>query len=551
MQLGEVTRDFMYVFQQHLPNEGWRDILVEASTMHSPGAFASLHRQGANIADKPAFLEYTRKAVDLWNYRNPLKMTYEQYGWKDNNTKFLFGDTLYTAEGREQVSGSRELRTRAQWVGPAPGYTLADWQVRANALFASGCEPQAVAVLAGFAAPLMKFLSDEGGVIIAFITPESAKGKTTALIGMTSPWGRKKGLEIKKEFSTIVHGLTLSSIGNLPLIFDEMRARDPKALRDWVKMFTEGGDKVRASRDGHLKHTMTEWQTIVATADNHSLVELLAMTESEVDEPATLRVIELPCYIPKDAKDRFGDKLKSELDAMSGYAGEAYLDWLVQPANLDWTKKKLEEAYHAVYKSTGWDERHRFWVRGIATIAVAGLIVRDLGIINFEVSRIVKWLINECQERIYPKTENDRINDAINVLAEFIDSHISERLSVDGPFRPQRRNVITHRPLGHNVSIRYEAEGRQFIISKSSLRAWCLKEGHHFLRMLKYLTELGVITDKHARLTLTAGTDIDSPQKWCIVLDGRHPLMHPANPANLTLVPQSVSAGGGAPPPQS
>jgi hypothetical protein len=353
VQVGEASGEFQLVYQQFLPQEGWRELLIPAATMQTSEAFASLSERGGNIKDKKLFLDYTRAAVDAWHAQNRLKMNYEQYGWKENFTAFLFGDRLYTKDDVIQISGNKELRARNKLIGPQAGHELSDWQARAEPLFSHGTEAQAVAVCAGFAAPLVALLSNEGGVVLAFVSQDTGKGKSVALIGASSVWGRREGLEIKREYSNVARSITMATLGNLPVIFDEMRARDPKVLRDFIKLYTEGGDKVRAQRDGTLRHASTEWQNFMLTADNVSLVDLVSEYD-DVDDPCAMRIIELPCSLPQDMRHVYGDRLKVELNKFSGVAGHVYLKWLVE--NVEPVRELLHTYYQHIYRENpGWD----------------------------------------------------------------------------------------------------------------------------------------------------------------------------------------------------
>ena len=93
-------------------------------------------------------------------------MKYDQFGWKDDDRGFLFGRHMYRGTtAPEPVSGGEEVMLRSQWLGSRPGADLGQWRGAAQTFFGAGNEPQAVALLAGFAAPLMKFhATDEGGM---------------------------------------------------------------------------------------------------------------------------------------------------------------------------------------------------------------------------------------------------------------------------------------------------------------------------------------------------------------------------------------------------
>jgi hypothetical protein len=545
IQTGETSGSFGFVFKQFLPHRGWFDISIPAISLFGPRGLGELSDRGANIRDSKLFFAYTRDAADLWHQNHKTEMTYEQYGWKENDTSFLLGDTLYTARGKMPATGSSEMHTRSQWVGPTQKGSLEKWRDAANSLFAVDCEGQSVAVCAGFAAPLMKFLSPtEGGAILSYVSPDTAKGKTTAALGAITIWGQQKGLEVKTEFSKVVRGLTFAAIGNLPVMNDELRARDPVVMRDYVLMFTGGGDKPRGSRDGSIRHMAATWQNILITTDNFSLVDLLAI-ESEVEDAAQMRVIELPCSIPQGKGHIYGDKLKRQLQENAGWAGDTYLSWLVVPENLAWTKAQLEKATQAIYVSTGWDERHRFWVRTVAACAVGGKIASALGLVDFNVTRVIKWLIAQLGERMKPKEQDWEVP----LLSTYIDQHHGERIIVAGRYQPHEKAVMWEKPSSGRLSIRLESDRQRYFIVLGALRDWATKQGRSYKAMMDKLVSMKVVVNRRCRITLGAGTVYAGGQVWAMEIDGQHPAMSgiprvvaPASPADEDVPHQLRSA---------
>lgn len=158
VQTGEVQNSsFSYHFKQYLPHKGWIDIHIPAKTLMGSSGFAELFGRGAVIHDAKAFIAYVRAAVDMYHSQQGPRMRYDQFGWKSNDTAFLYGRRLYNASGSAEVIGSEEIKTRSQWLVPQRGGSLEGWSGAANALFQIGCEAQSFGLLCSFAAPLMRF----------------------------------------------------------------------------------------------------------------------------------------------------------------------------------------------------------------------------------------------------------------------------------------------------------------------------------------------------------------------------------------------------------
>lgn len=520
VQTGEVRGEWTFVLRQYIPERGWFDLPISASTLFGSQAASELASRGANIHEHSHFIRYVRAAVDMHYRSGKLTTRYDQFGWKENDTAFLYGLDLYSGAGVSRVVGNEEIQTRCRedWVGPATGGDLDAWKQTINSLFALGCEPQSVALLAAFAAPLMRFQErDEGGAIIHLVTRESGTGKSTALIGAASVFGRREGLGLTNDDTKVSKALTLGALGNLPVIYDEMTIRDPEAIRSFVINFTNGRDKMRATRGGEIRHTASTWQTIMISAANNSLVDTLSA--SDMAEAPAYRIIELPLEVPEGVRHVQGDKLRKSLRANSGTAGAVYLDWLVRPVNLEWTKRTLEQVTKQTWEKTGLRSEHRFWVRTVAAIGVAGVIVKQLGLVEFSVERIMRWLLDQIT--VQPGVN---ANWAVNSLAEFLNQHRDSTLAVPRAYVAGEKMRPLQEPR-YQLKIRYEASTGRYLIAATAMREWLIEKEQSYAEMVRALEANGVVTRKRCQATLGAGTDIPGGQVWCVEVNGTHELL--------------------------
>ena len=496
------------------------EINLAAKSVFGSGSSAELADRGANIHEHSHFLRYTRGAIDLFYGANKLTTRFDQFGWKDDDHAFLYGLNLYNGVGMRRVMGNDEIQIRCKedWVGPCKGGDIEGWKQSINALFAQGCEPQSVALLASFAAPLMRFQErDEGGAIIHLVTRESGTGKSTALIGAASVWGRREGLGLTNEDTKVSKALTLGALGNLPVIYDEISIRDPEAIRAFVLNFTNGRDKMRATRGGEIKHTASTWQTILISAANTSLVDVLS-AQGTPEAPA-MRVLEFGLNLPDALKHVQGDKLRKALRNNSGYAGQIFLTWLTQPGNLAWTKATLETVTAQTWTKTGFRSEHRFWVRTIAAIAVAGVIVKKLGLVEFSVERIMNWLFEQPQFAVSAAVA--QADWALPALAEFLNESIGNALVVPDAWIPSQ----TMRPIQeprNKLTVRYELKTRRMLIAASALREYLIKRELSYREFINVLEQAKVITRKKLQATLGAGTGIPGGQVWCVEINAAH-----------------------------
>lgn len=538
----EVQQDFSVTFNYWIPAIGWSQFTTPLSKLMGGQGIAELGRFGVNIAHDAGghFIRYVKAALDQCYQELKLQTRYDQYGWKADDTAFLYGGKLYTSHGEFTVNGNEELTIRSKWLGAgvsAQGtrdperYGLAQWTASANALFAAGCEAQSIALLASFAATLMRFLStDEGGAIISLVTKESGTGKSTALAGAFSVWGAKQGLSITADDNNVTKWLTLGALGNLPLVHDEIATRDPEMLKDFVITFTNGRDKMRATRDGKIRHSASTWQTLLVTASNASLVDSLT-TASQEDAPQ-YRVLELPLEVPPNLKFQMGDELKNALIANAGYAGEAFARYIVKPEVTAYIKHACATYRDTIWRRTGADQKQRFRVRAVAGIAVAGLIVNHLGLVSFSTDRIVEYLINYLTLTAKRRGEAfGPVNWDIEAVADFIMEENQNFLIVPTEWKRGTPRIRPSREPKGKMSGAYATFERRLWISVQALREYAVKHEHPFREWMNLLMKRGVMTQDVFRRSLTSGTDIPGAMINVVELNMGHVELHGADHA--------------------
>jgi hypothetical protein len=520
VQTREIQNDrFSLNFRMQLPKEGWKEISISAKDFFGSSGISEMADKGAVIHDAEWFKRYVRQAIDKYHAENKLQLRFDQYGWKDDDTSFLYGNHLYTSTAVMPVLGSTEVQTRNQWLGPNPGGSLERWSRAANTLFMAGCEPQSFALLCSFAAPLMRFHSSgEGGAIISLVNAQSGTGKTTALEAVASVWGREEGIKLTDNDTKVSKSLTLAALGNLPCTYDELFNRDPDVIRRFVLDFTNGRDRLRGTQSGEIRHTKATWQTILAVASNNSLVDTLSSMD-DTDAPA-FRIMEFQSTLPPGINRR-GDELKRELKANSGYAGDAYLRRLVQPEIIGFIKQALPKWTDQIWQRTGLRSEHRFWVRTIASVIAASTIVHKYGILDFSPQRITDWILTWVAGRINEGTITN-VRTAEGMLADFLSEHIADTLVMPRSYHTGIRRQIPVMHPKRQLLIRYDVEDQKIIIHEGVFRKWLVKHGMSPKDVFGEL-KIRMILKAMKKVTLGAGTDYASGQTSCVEVNYKHP----------------------------
>lgn len=522
MNRGENRVDQHYLVLKHKPpHEDWRTVELPLRILFSSSGIADVMGKGVIVHEADLFRKFIRLSLDMLQAKGKAMIQFEQFGWKEDDSAFLIGRKLYTSSKVHEVEGSAEVVKRARAMGPTSKGSLAGWKAAADQLFGPGVEGQGFALLASFAAPLMRFhSSDEGGAVVSVYSRESGVGKSTALAGAASVWGQLQGMQILDPDTKVSKGITLGVMGSLPVIFDELNHRDPESVREFVQVFTTGRDKQRASQAGELIHTANTWQTLLITGSNLSLIDTLKSTRS--GDAMSMRVIEFNLKMPGTIKHSQGDQLKEQLYFHAGHAGDAFMRALIQPETLEYVRRALPKIRQDITEKHRFNSEHRFWVRTLASISVASVIVRHLGLISFSADRIMEWAIESLTNR---KTlAMGEMYEGSHMLSLFLSQHIGATLGVPGPFNPRTKSVPFLTPQ-RDLVVRMETDGNRILIEKSTLRQWMSKQGVAWSDLIAELEHKRILVDAQKLVTLGAGTIYARGQSPCLIIDGNAPAM--------------------------
>ncbi len=523
VHVGEIKRDQNFYLMRHWkPHEGWKEIELRASQMFGPQMMSTMADLGIVVHAPLRFQAYARDAVDALQVQERARMQFEQFGWKSENTAFLYGDVLYKDGGFEKTALSNELRHRSQWLRPSPGGSVEGWKTAVDNLMGKGSEGMSFCILASFAAPLMRFLEgNEGGAVVNLMTRHSGAGKTTSLSGAYTVWSSSdRGLGLTQIDTKVSKAVALGALANLPVVYDEFTNKDPAIVREFIIMFTSGRDKMRADATGQLIHNAASWQTLLLTASNQSLRDTV-MSTGESDAPA-MRILEMPVESSGTLKQSELIKLKQQLEGNAGHAGAAYLAYLVQPEVLAWTQTKLLQLMDEIMVKGCFQKEHRFWVRTLAATATAALIVEKLGLISFSPQRVMDWAIKRFGQQ--PVSGNDNVS-MLSALSQYLNDKLDETLTMPGPAEGRRAFPPIGEKPRRRVTVRVEIRGETTWIAERSLREWMERNtGGGYSELVQELGREGLLRAAKKPITLTAGTDIEGGQVMCLGFDNGHPM---------------------------
>lgn len=487
--------------QHWLPHDGWATNVVNLQTTETKTLMSKLMNIGINVHEENArgVKKYLHSCIDAITAQRRTGMTYDQFGWKPGQA-FLIGKTIIAGDKGEgiEVPIAAEIALRAGMMDPRGSYS--GWAAAANQLFQIGFEGQALSLLCSFAAPLMRFLRSAGGCIVHQVSP-TGQGKTVGLRAAWTVWGGEHSLDLNRVDTQNARFREIALIANLPIIFDELRNRDPSFTKEFILSFTDGREKNRLNREGKMIHLRSGWSTIIISASNESLTQSV-MTEGEHAQAA--RILEYHSSLPKDVDNKKGQALERAFEQNRGQAGRRFMAGIVQPKIYDWCSEALEKWNAEYLTQLGAGTEHRFYAATLACIKVAGELLNTWEMLEFEVDRMIEFAMNAA------KTNRRMILDALpdypRILQRFLLTNLRSTLVVEQDPRFDSTAEPLVKPTADMLCVRIERREGFAYIDREQARDWCTKNHVEFTQMEKELQKEDILVSNTFQKNLGSGT---------------------------------------------
>jgi hypothetical protein len=429
-----------------------------------------------------------------------------QFGWVENDSKFIMGDKEITKDGTfySPPSSTTEFFSEKIHVKGE----MEKWKEVFNLYAKPGMEPHAFAALTAFGAPLFKFTGLKGA-IINVIYEQAGSGKSTILRMCNSVYGMPYELMAIEKDTLNAKMQQLGVMNNLPNTIDEITNMRPQDFSDLAYGISHGRGKNRMTGAANeMRINNTSWQNMSLASANASFHEKLLILKNTPDGES-VRLLEYKIE-PNDVigmaygKEMFDHQLNENY----GHAGEIYLTWLVN--NLEEAKRTYKQIQAKIDTEVQFTSRERFWSAVCATIITGGLIAKELGLHNYDMKEIYKWMkqmLSEMRVDVKPPTESP-----VTALGEFVNAYLATNtLVVNGEVdaRSSLVSLPTMEPRGE-LLIRYEPDTKHLYVSAKHFKEFCVKQQINYKNTLKKLTDLEVYMET-VNKRMSKGMKLSSP----------------------------------------
>jgi hypothetical protein len=438
---------------------------------------------------------------------------FSRVGWRNNNTEFVLGDTVYLADG----SAHKHLLA-PEILSELPGLrsagTLEGWKNNMQFYNADGHEAHRFMLYTGFGAPLMHMTGHKGVIVNATGAPGA--GKTTAISASTSIYGHpvdmlfngtRNGSTVKAMYAM------LAAYNNLPFGMDEITRIDPKVFGDFALTVNQGTLPIRLRQSGAIADSRGGWATIVQTSANTDVYITLGLSRADAAAEA-VRVLQVPFKVPKSHTKTSADQFLRDLKLNHGLAGHVFMQYVVQ--NYDKVAAQIASVMAHIDSRAVITSAERFWSGAIAAAFVGALIARKLGLLDsFPIEADFEWVLALVASS--RKSMVEHIASPTEVLSEFLDARVGETLVVSQTTKQTLPRV--EQPPRGALCIRHETDTDRVYIMKSEFKRYCAETGANFGTIQEDLELLMILTDRNRQTVLGKGTDFGKGQVRCWEID--------------------------------
>lgn len=527
-----------------LPRVGATEFLLDSPALYDVRQLAST-LSNAGVYPQPGLLkrlqDYMVAYIKELQKQADAEAQSDHLGWTSKMDQFILPDGVLQLDGTAKpVTMTKSAASAVEHVTRAG--TLEKQLKLLNFYAHPAYLVNQFFVLAGLAAPLFHAAGQHGVVINA--SGNAGASKSTSLYTAASLWGHPElyPLNGTNEGATaLARQQRMTTLANLPLCVDEITHMPAQNAATMVMSVTQPGNRITLLRDRTERKASTDSykSTIMLTTANSSLHGLLS-TDNAAGTAGSMRVFEIEFKATKVHQKYEADEYLRELKQNFGHVGPAFMQYVMK--NKDNIEARIHAKMRYVDEKAQIQSSERFWAAAAACILVSGEIAKDIGLLNYDVDLIDRWLF-EVQFPAMRGVVNDEYSNPQAILADFIERYNSRILVTDtDTLAGKKVQYVVREPRGDMIGHMLKSEG-VLVLNKTAFKDHCTRIGASSVKILNDLSKGGpdaigrdtrVVMNQRVKKTLGTGTDFAKVQSWCFIVNLKHPEV--AEAVNLDVV---------------
>jgi hypothetical protein len=529
---GTKSAAYTFTLRLHLPHDPVRELSLTNASLADPGKLKELLYAGGLVFKDDKHFRAVKKYLDDFIYhmqrRGGATPMYEQFGWSDEDEKFVLGDQTFTTEPDTDATGKSILKTVVTYSPPSQMTrpfaeamhtcgSMDKWKEVASIYGQPGMEGHGFAFLTSFGSPMYKFLG-QNGAVINLVSPESGVGKTTTLKLVNSVYGHPDKLMSGPDDTYNARIAKLGIFNNLPFTADELTRMLPEDLSKMLYSMSQGRGKDRMSQsNNHLRENNTTWQTLSLCSSNSSFASKLQSIKNNPDGEL-MRLLEFHIERGDMTINPVNKRLIDvTLPENYGWAGPMFISFILR--NRPKAIALLKQVQDDLIDKLNVEQHERFWVSTVAANLTGGIIAGDKMqmLIGWDMPRIREWA---CENFIDMRKDRKlAINTPENVLGGFLLRYYSSIVVDNGKAANTSPALISMTGSNNEPVMRIEPNNKLMFVHKKKFIDYCVENGVDHKSTVRELTKISVVVKDDYNKRLVSGL---SGVKT-MVLDFAHP----------------------------
>lgn len=418
-----------------------------------------------------------------------------QQGWTEEFKSFVLGGNEYMADGTVQHCPTSPIsKNVVKHIRSAGEYSM--WKQCIQMFNDPGYEWHAFSVLCGFASPLMA-LTNVNGVTLSLFSEGPGTGKTGALYGNLSIWGKPDVLAVNEATPNALMQRMITS-KNISFGLDEQTNSDGKVISNLLYNISSGTPKLRMMASTNQERETQFNTNLIALVTTNKRVRSMLEEYKANSSAENVRILEPEIMMPNtpgyELTTERGKAMIDPLKSNFGWAGPEYVSYLYK-IGLDSIRRMIDLEYIKVADTYSKNSEYRFLSNLLASTRIAGEIVNEMGLLKFDLDRIFNVVGSEMIDTVNGKRRDDE-HSRSDLLGDFINKNIQNCLVLkDGKVLMEPRQALY---------IRAEVDTSTIYISTTPLKQYLRDAKIDSRQFEKRLTTEGVLTGK-VRKQMAAG----------------------------------------------
>jgi hypothetical protein len=499
----------------HLPKDGVREFALPAMSVVATDEFKKIVSKYGVIGtmnEMKEIMEYITRFAQHLQELNKAENMRSQFGWCDNDTKFIIGDREISIDGVQYSPPSNHTLSFVPNFKPRGSLEL--WQKCVEVYGRKGNEARAFLFFTGFGAPLLKF-TNQKGMIFSITENESGTGKTTIQRMVNSIWGHPTDMMLIQRDTRKSQYHQMGVHNNMPVCIDEVTDMDEKHASEIAYAVSQGRSNNRMkSNSNEMRINNTRWALPCLMSGNSSMHDKIAALKA-TPESEQLRIVEVEIGADKSMTKEESDELfEHVLPENYGLAADAFMEYVV--ANLPEVKELLKKTQVRFDKDAKLSQKQRFYSAGAAMAFTGAIIAKRLGLHDIDIEPVWKWAVthfSDLRESVKPA-----VRDPASTLGKFLNSHTRNLLVIDSV--SDKRTGMLKAPIITNYGdllVRYEPDTKNLFIDADYFQAWCVEKQIAYKSTVKELKRIA--NAEITRKTMAKGTPLNTPAVSVIRID--------------------------------